>query len=184
MNRLTKSDYIDFDKCLNTGRRLINSDKQSVIGLYIIVSIYTGLRISDVLRLKWSDLMKEDLVIKEKKTKKLRTIKINSTIHSVLSKFNLNGEDDFIFKSQKGSVFSIQQINRVLKEIFKIESKHLNISSHSLRKSFGRRVYENNNESEKSLVYLSELFNHTSLSITRKYLGIRQEELNEIYLSL
>ena len=184
MNRLTKSDYIDFDKCLNTGRRLINSDKQSVIGLYIIVSIYTGLRISDVLRLKWSDLMKEDLVIKEKKTKKLRTIKINSTIHSVLSKFNLNGEDDFIFKSQKGSVFSIQQINRVLKEIFSTESKHLNISSHSLRKSFGRRVYENNNESEKSLVYLSELFNHTSLSITRKYLGIRQEELNEIYLSL
>ena len=184
MNRLTKSDYIDFDKCLNTGRRLINSDKQSVIGLYIIVSIYTGLRISDVLRLKWSDLMKEDLVIKEKKTKKLRTIKINSTIHSVLSKFNLNGEDDFIFKSQKGSVFSIQQINRVLKEIFRTESKHLNISSHSLRKSFGRRVYENNNESEKSLVYLSELFNHTSLSITRKYLGIRQEELNDIYLSL
>jgi len=184
MNRLTKSDYIDFDKCLNTGRRLINSDKQSVIGLYIIVSIYTGLRISDVLRLKWSDLMKEDLVIKEKKTKKIRTIKINSTIHSVRSKFNLNGEDDFIFKSQKGSVFSIQQINRVLKEIFKIESKHLNISSHSLRKSFGRRVYENNNESEKSLVYLSELFNHTSLSITRKYLGIRQEELNDIYMSL
>ena len=184
MNRLTKSDYIDFDKCLNTGRRLINSDKKSVIGLYIIVSIYTGLRISDVLRLKWSDLMKEDLVIKEKKTKKLRTIKINSTIHSVLSKFNLNGEDDFIFKSQKGSVFSIQQINRVLKEIFSTESKHLNISSHSLRKSFGRRVYENNNESEKSLVYLSELFNHTSLSITRKYLGIRQEELNDIYMSL
>ena len=184
MNRLTKSDYINFDKCLNTGRKLINSDKQSVIGLYIIVSIHTGLRISDVLRLKWSDLMKEDLVIKEKKTKKLRTIKINSTVHSVLSKFNLNGEDDFIFKSQKGSVFSIQQINRVLKEIFRTESKHLNISSHSLRKSFGRRVYENNNESEKSLVYLSELFNHTSLSITRKYLGIRQEELNDIYMSL
>ena len=68
MNRLTKSDYIDFDKCLNTGRRLIDSEKQSVIGLYIIVSIYTGLRISDVLGLKWSDLMKEDLVIKEKKT--------------------------------------------------------------------------------------------------------------------
>ena len=184
MNRLTKSDYIDFDKCLNTGRRLINSDKQSVIGLYIIVSIYTGLRISDVLRLKWSDLIKEDLVIKEKKTKKLRTIKINSTVHSVVSKFKLNDEDDFIFKSQKGSVFSIQQINRVLKEIFRTESKHLNISSHSLRKSFGRRVYENNNESEKSLVYLSELFNHTSLSITRKYLGIRQEELNDIYMSL
>ena len=184
MNRLTKSDYIDFDKCLNTGRRLINSDKQSLIGLYIIVSIHTGLRISDILKLRWKDLYQDDLILREKKTKKLRTIKINPTIHSVLSKFNPSDKDDFIFRSQKGSVFSVQQINRVLKEIFKTESKHLNISSHSLRKSFGRRVYENNHESEKSLIYLSELFNHTSLSITRKYLGIRQEELNDIYLSL
>jgi len=183
MNRLTKSDYIDFDKCLNTGRKLMNS-KKSLIGLYIIVSIHTGLRISDILKLRWKDLYQDDLILREKKTKKLRTIKINPTIHSVLSKFTPSDKDDFIFRSQKGSVFSVQQINRVLKEIFKTESKHLNISSHSLRKSFGRRVYENNNESEKSLIYLSELFNHTSLSITRKYLGIRQEELNDIYLSL
>lgn len=71
-----------------------------------------------------------------------------------------------------------------LKNVSIKESKKHNISSHSLRKSFGRRVYENNNESEKSLIYLSELFNHTSLSVTRKYLGIRQEELNDIYMNL
>ena len=58
------------------------------------------------------------------------------------------------------------------------------LSSHSLRKSFGRQCYEKNNESEKALMYLSEMFNHTSPSITRKYLGIRQEELNNIYMTL
>ena len=65
-----------------------------------------------------------------------------------------------------------------------MENKTLNISSHTLRKTFGRRVYNNNNESEKALIYLSEMFNHTSLAVTRLYLGIRQEELNEIYMNL
>jgi site-specific recombinase XerD len=78
-------------------------------------------------------------------------------------------------------VYSIQSINRLLKVIFKKEAKSLNISTHSMRKSFGRKVYENCGESEKALNYLSELFNHTSLSVTRRYLGIRQEELNNIY---
>ena len=58
------------------------------------------------------------------------------------------------------------------------------VSSHSLRKSFGRRVWSNDNESERSLIYLSELFNHSSSLTTRIYLGIRQEELNDIYLNL
>jgi integrase len=72
-------------------------------------------------------------------------------------------------------------MNRKLKNVFKKDTRTLNISSLSLRKSFGRRVYENNGESEKALTYLSELFNHSSQSITRQYLGIRQEELNDIY---
>ncbi len=92
--------------------------------------------------------------------------------------------EGLVFISQKNSVFTVQQINRKLKALFINEAKHSNISTHSLRKTFGRRVYENNNESEKALVYLSELFNHTSLSVTRIYLGIRQEELDSIYINL
>ena len=58
------------------------------------------------------------------------------------------------------------------------------ISTHSLQKAFGRRVWENNNESEKALLYLSDSFNHTSIAITRNYLGLRKEELNDIYMNL
>ncbi|MDG1037122.1 MAG: tyrosine-type recombinase/integrase [Crocinitomicaceae bacterium] len=180
----TTSDYIDFDRSMNIGTKLINSDSRKLIGLYIVVSINTGLRVSDVLRLKWSDLEGDTFEITEKKTNKHRVIRVNDSIKSVLRKFEIENYDEFIFVSQKGSIYSVQQINRLLKDVFKKENKKHNISSHSLRKSFGRRVYENNHESEKSLVYLSELFNHTSLSITRKYLGIRQEELNDIYMNL
>ena len=178
----TASDYIDYDKATVTAHKLLRTDKTKLMGLYIIVSINTGLRVSDVLKLTWEQLLADNISLVEQKTKKDRVIAINDSIRDVLRHFyKTSGQ---VFLSQKNSVFTVQQINRKLKAIFCKEVKELNISSHSLRKSFGRRVYENNNESEKALNFLSELFNHTSLKVTRRYLGIRQEELNNIYMNL
>jgi site-specific recombinase XerD len=86
------------------------------------------------------------------------------------------------FITQKKGVLTVQHLNVQLKKL--IKDKGLRISSHSMRKTFGRRVYFQNNESEKALMYLMDLFNHSSMSITKKYLGIRQEELDNIYLNL
>ena len=56
------------------------------------------------------------------------------------------------------------------------------LSCHSLRKTFGRQVYTMNGEnSELALVKLMELFNHSSVAITKRYLGLRQEEILETY---
>lgn len=179
----TTTDYLEFTKTTFTAQKLLKSDKSKLIGLYIIVSINTGLRISDILNLAWEQIREELIVITEKKTGKKKTIKINQAIREALEYFD-DTNTGFIFVSQKKSVYSRQTINRILKEIFSKEAKKSNISSHSLRKGFGRRVFENNNESEKALTYLSELFNHASAATTRKYLGIRQEELNGIYDNL
>ena len=88
-----------------------------------------------------------------------------------------------ILQSQKGTTFSIQRINVMLKEVKKKYRLHVgNFSCHSLRKTFGRQVYNMNNEnSELALVKLMELFNHSSVSITKRYLGLRQEEILETY---
>ena len=180
---VTTTDYIEFSKVTLTAQKLLKEEKNKLLGLYMIMSANTGLRISDILNLTW-EYVKEDLVvITEKKTGKKRTFKINAAVREALNRFDSN-KSGFIFVSQKKTVYSRQTINRLLKKVFGKESKKSNISSHSLRKSFGRRVYENNNESEKALTYLSELFNHTSVATTRKYLGIRQEELNSIYDNL
>jgi integrase len=180
---ITTTDYIEFGKVTTTAQKLLKDEKTKLLGLYILVGANTGLRVSDILNLTWEQL-KEDLVtINEKKTGKKKTFKINSIVRDTLNKFNtdLSG---YIFVSQKRTVYRRQTINRLLKEVFAKEAKKNNISSHSLRKSFGRRVFENNNESEKSLTYLSELFNHSSVATTRRYLGLRQEELNDIYDNL
>lgn len=182
-NISTKSDYINFDRALNAGFKLLREEKNTIFGLYIIVTLNTGLRIGDVLKIKWSDLQGDKLTLIEQKTNKLRVIQLNENIKKAISNFD-NSTDDFIFKSQKGTVFSIQQINKKLKQVFAREAKTHNISSHSLRKSMGRRTWEVYNESEKALIYLSELFQHSSTSITRRYLGLRDEELQDVYMNL
>ena len=178
----TTSDYIDFDRATAVANKLIKENQKPIFGLYILISINTGLRISDTLNLKWKDLEGDSIKLNEKKTGKYREIRINSTIRNAISKFDKNSE--YIFLSQKKTVYSRQQINVLLKKVFHREARTLSIKSHSLRKAFGRRIFHNHNESDKSLIYLSELFNHTSPSITRTYLGIRQEELNDIYMNL
>lgn len=188
MNRC--SDFVDYDKALNKGLSLLNDKKKFVVGFYIIFSINTGLRISDIMNIKHKDLAEDKITIIEKKTKKQRIITLNDVVKkayvkvvSMLNETNhIFSDDDFIFVSQKGSVYKTQSINDILKTLF--NTKKLQISSHSLRKSFARRVYQNHNESENSLVLLSDIFSHSSISITRRYLGIRSETISNVYLTL
>ena len=88
-----------------------------------------------------------------------------------------------ILISQKGTVFTVQRINVILKEIkkkYRLKVNHF--SCHSFRKTFGRQVYTmNGDNAELALVKLMELFNHSSVAITKRYLGLRQEEILETY---
>jgi len=187
------ADYIDYEKAMLKGNELLWGDKQMIIGFYIIFSINSGLRVGDVLARKHSELAGlkpgDYLTVTENKTKKFREIQINSKIIEaytyLVGKLQEQGTytpNDYIFKSQKGKVYATESLNTILKRVFAGYAH--NISTHSLRKSFGRHVYETYGRSEDCLIKLSELFQHTSMSITRRYLGIRREELGNIYMNL
>ncbi len=77
-------------------------------------------------------------------------------------------------------------VNVKLKELVKKYRIKLdgNVSTHTFRKTLGRRVMEVNNYSNESLVLLMELFGHSSMSITKRYLGIREQEIHNVYDSL
>jgi len=177
---MTGSTYLDFDKAQGKAMRLIKTGENPVFGLLIISGINLGLRIGDLLDLTFCQLRSNSITITEAKTNKKRTLKVNRNIHTALDYFKEEPDNFHAFRSQKNSVYSIQQVNRLIKKYF----KGSDITSHSLRKTFGRQVWNNNQQSEKALLYLCELFNHTSVAITRKYLGIRQEELDDIYMNL
>ena len=67
-----------------------------------------------------------------------------------------------------------------VKTKYKVKAK--NFSCHSFRKTFGRQVYNmNGDNAELALVKLMELFNHSSVSITKRYLGLKQDEILQTY---
>ena len=178
-----ESNYLDFDYANRKAEDLLNS-KQEIIGLYIKTAIYTGLRVGDILKLDWSFFDSGEQYLKEGKTRKPRKITLNPALISYASKVR-KGRIGLVFKSQKGAVYATQSINTILKGIFAKDVKQgKNVSSHSLRKTFARQLYERNNQSEHMLIILSQMFNHSSIAMTRIYLGITSEEIADVYLSL
>ncbi|MBA7547566.1 hypothetical protein ES705_39995 [subsurface metagenome] len=185
------ADYIPYDQATLKGNELLYGDRQPVIGFYIIFSINTGLRVSDVLSRRHQELAGlrpgEYLGVRERKTGKVREIQVNDKIIDAYRQLSdkLKGrqlQGGYIFTSRKGGVYAVESLNVILKKVFAGYAPH--ISTHSLRKSFGRHVYEMNGRSEDALVKLSELFRHTCMAVTRRYLGIRREELGSIYMNL
>ena len=186
----TTSDYIEWDTMLNLVRRL-SKDGDHRMSLLIGCGSFFGLRISDLLTLNWGMLLDSDsFILTEKKTGKRRIIKVNADFKKhILDCYNalrISDMNEKCFLSNKKVVFSIQRINVRLKEIkTKYNLKIGHFSTHSLRKTFGRRVVASAGEnSEMALIKLSELFNHSTPQITRRYLGLRQEELMEVYDTL
>jgi len=183
----TTADYLDWNQAMNLVRKLYD-DKNYRMSLLISFGAFWGLRISDILSLRWDDIYnKDEFQLIEKKTQKNREIKINAQLKRHISDcYNIMrpiSPDEFVFISQKGTIYSIQRINVILKDLkVRYDLKIKNFSSHSLRKCFGRTIFERSGENaELALVKLSQLFNHSSTSITRRYLGISQKELMETY---
>ena len=176
------SDYLSTDEI----HRLIRYFKK--LGnlrmcLLIEFGVKTLLRYSDLSRIQWNDIIgKDTLILNEKKTGKRREISIGKTLReSIETSYNElkhPNKEEFVFQ------YTLQHTNLLLKEGAKdVKIRNKNISTHSMRKSGSRFIWENNGHSDEYLIKLSSILNHSSTFITRKYLGISKEEIKNIYES-
>lgn len=161
--------------------------------LMLAIGFYTGLRISDILKLTWLLLSEEKWIITERKTEKIRQIDVNPALRRIISHTEdhvtiLDYEDPIFIGTrgpQTGKPMSVVAANGRIKSLFeKYEIEAENASTHTLRKTFGRRVYEANRKSEDALILLSEIFSHSSIRETRKYIGITKERIKNVYLNI
>ena len=161
----------------------------------VSIGVRLGLRVIDNLSLKWDDLMGlevgEKFVRVEKKTNKERILVMSSKLKEVLDRVvevtNPN-PNHFIFSSQKGKGLKpmcIQTFNGYLKEIMKkYKVKFIgNCSSHLLRKSFVVGSIKKGFESgdHLSLVKVSRLIGHSSVSTTLRYTNFETNQMLDLY---
>lgn len=186
-HRYQTSDYMEWDVMLSLIRKLYR-DKNYRMSLLVGCGCFFGLRISDIRSLTWEMLLSDDkFVINEKKTGKRRVVKINADFQKHIRQCHdalyITNDNEKCFISQKKMVYSTQRINVLLKMIkkqYNLKIEHF--STHSLRKTFGRKVFESSGEQANiALMRLSELFNHSNVAVTKIYLGIREKELLETY---
>jgi integrase len=188
----TTTSGLEWNTMLGLTHRL-KQDENLTFYLLILSGCYFGLRAGDLLQLTWPDVLdKEDFTITEQKTGKRRKITINLAVRDALKdvsdrlarsgKFDPNG---YVFANRWGSPLSISDINKQLHVIFsKYNVRVQNPSTHTLRKTFGKAVWERDGRSERSLIYLSEIFSHISIATTRRYIGVTEKQIADVYLKL
>lgn len=162
--------------------------------LLFVMGINVGLRISDLLSLRISDVWQngkcvEAIVIREQKTKKYRTIALNGATEEAIERY-LNSlktfnENDWLFKSRKyGTPLTKQSAHRIINQIMADCGIVGHWGTHTLRKTFAYQLYMANAEQPMILEYLMKLLNHSSQQITLAYMGIEQQQLNNLVENL
>lgn len=192
MEKQTVTSGLEWNSAMGLAQRL-REDKRYRDYLLILCGCYFGLRIGDLLTLRWNQVLnKSEVHLTEKKTGKVRTITINPKVKDVI-RFCFDHYDSiatdkanhFIFGNRWGSALTISYVNKRLKQIFQeYNIKARKPSSHTLRKTFGKRVWEANGKTDTALIHLSYVFSHSSTQITRRYIGIVDETIADIYMSI
>lgn len=136
--------------------------------------IYSGLRISDILKLRVRDIKGKDYIyMREKKTEKEKRFAINHDLKVILNEYIKEIPDyEYLFKSRQGSnkPISRQQAYNVLSDAAKVFGLD-NIGTHTLRKTWGYHAYQLTHDA----VTIMQILNHSDLSITLRYIGINQD---------
>lgn len=159
-----------------------------------ILGLNTALRISDILHLKWGDVYdfqkKEYLShisVTEQKTGKLSQIAVNHAITEVLTEYYAAHKtapiaENYLFQSRKGSNCPLgrSQAFRIIKEAACGIGMYQHISCHSLRKTFGYHAWRQGTPP----ALLMDIYNHSSYQITRRYLGIDQDDRDTVFLNI
>ncbi len=158
----------------------------------IVLTLNTALRISDVLSLRWDDLYDFDsrqivkhLRITEQKTGKASVIALNSHVVSALKSFagiRTPQAGEFVFTKSTDHSIPISRTTayRLIRKAADETIRLPHISCHSLRKTFGYHAWKKGIQP----ALLMDIYNHSSYSYTKRYLGIDQDERDAAFMEV
>ncbi len=157
---------------------------------YMLVSVClnTALRICDIVSLKWTDIFNNDGTFKkhiklyEKKTDKLTEILINKQVKKSIMLYikNIGKDGEYLFASKKGGHIGRHRAFEIITSGGKNAGLGYTISCHFLRKTFGYHAWKKGTPP----AILMQIYNHSSFEITKRYLGINQDDKDKVYRGL
>ncbi|MFS0575205.1 tyrosine-type recombinase/integrase [Sporosarcina sp. 179-K 3D1 HS] len=165
----TKKDIAEMIEAL--GMAKLNAERNVLL---FKIGITTGLRVGDIIKLKVGDIKgKSNFKIREGKTKKERTVHLNAIMPEIADYTESLKDDEYLFPSRKGdSHITTTQAYRVLVQAGELIGRN-DIGTHTMRKTFGYHYYKKTHD----IVTLMNIFNHSDQSITKRYIGITEEEV-------
>lgn len=149
--------------------------------------INSGMRISDIVKLTKEDIrnsdnsMKQHITVIEKKTGKQKRFPLCNGLLLEMEKYTKNMRaGEYLFKSRKGENKPITTVQayRIISEAAKRIGLE-EIGTHTMRKIFGYWHYQQ----YKDVAILQEIFNHSSSSVTLRYIGINQDVIDKSYMN-
>ena len=174
--------------------------------MLFIVGINFGLRVSDLLVLRFSDLINPDcsfrdsFAIIEKKTsntrkaKRNRYISINTAVVEAVTLYLENTPgvrlSDYLFRSEsnrggnQNKPIHRNSVDRILKGIGEDLDLRYHMSTHTLRKTFGYHQMVMSGNDPRKLLLLQKIFGHSTSAMTLDYIGITLEEIEDAYRNL
>lgn len=166
----------DYEKLEGMKRSLKEKNERNYV--LLMTGLYTALRISDILKIKVGDIKGDHINVREKKTSKFRRIYLHNDLKKALKSYTTDKPPyEYLFKSRQQGNKPITRamayvILREIAEEFGLDS----IGTHSLRKTFGYWTYKET----KDVAGLQKLFNHSYPEETLRYIGIEQDDVNNL----
>lgn len=146
---------------------------------------YTGLRASDLLGFKVKDIYnRERVILREQKTGKVKTFPLQKQLQILINTFIEKKKltyEDYVFSGRStNKEVDRSQVYRFIVQACQELGIQDNVGTHTMRKTFGYHAYKQFND----VMVLQYIFNHSGPDVTKRYIGITQDEMDEIYLKL
>lgn len=165
--------------------------------LLFILGINLGIRASDIRTLKWNFFFNDNhewrefyTICPQKTANKHKFVKlffnesVKQAIKEYTDKYPIEDYEGYLFTARNNNPITVQTIWNMLKDVSSNAGIDKNIGTHSLRKTWGYHCWNNAEDKNKALIILQRCFNHASPQITLRYIGLVDNDIRDMFMSV